>query len=323
MTEFQYKDTYQPNDWKGKLKEVLDDFATKSFTNKQKFKVANATNHKRRDTLFLCFNQLREAGYKVQDAYSLKPKHIQYLMSRWEAEKLSASTLTNRLSMLRLFCEYLGKRGMVSSPEDYVQDKSLVKRSYVNKKDKSWKAAEINSREIVNKAMEIDIYTAHQIKLMVGFGLRVKESISLKPFKSDYGDYLLVTEGTKGGRTRLVKIDTAEKLQIVDDCKKLVGALEKNMCDPQRRTVQEIKRLYYVMRLLGITQDQLGVTPHGLRHEYLNDGYEKITGHPSPVRGGIILDKEKDHEARLQTMLEAGHGRTKIGAAYYGSAKKP
>lgn len=313
---------FNPKDWKANLKKVLDEFSLKSFNSKQKYSVSNATNQKRRDIITLSFRQLREFGYKIHDPYSLKPKHIQYLMSRWEDEKLSASTLTNRLSVLRLFTDFLGKRGMVGAPEDYVQDKSLVKRSYVNKKDKSWKAVEIDAKEIVSKAMDVDEYTCHQLKLMFAFGLRVKEAIHLKPFKSDYTDYLLVMDGTKGGRTRLVSIDNDEKRQVVDDCKKLIGSIEMNMCDPTRNTVQEINRHYYVMRLLGITQNQLGVTPHGLRHEYLNDGYEKITGHASPVRGGVIEDKEKDKEARLKMMLEAGHGRTKIGAAYYGSSVK-
>lgn len=75
------------------------------------------------------------------------------------------------------------------------------------------------------------------------------------------------------------------------------------------------------MKKCEITKEQLGITPHGLRHQYLNDKYEEVAGRPSPVRGGIIEDVEKDREARLVTMLEAGHGRTKIGASYYGSAK--
>lgn len=318
---YQYKKTYYAADWKGRLKELVVEFQTRSFTGKQKFKVANATIKKRSDVIFLCFSQIREGGFKLNDPLNVKPKHIVYLVNLWIENKLSASTITNRISIMKLFTEFLGKPGLVLSPDEYVMDKTLVKRTYVNQEDKSWVAKEIDPEEFAKRALEIDQYTGHQILLMMNFGLRVKESICMKPFKSDYGEHLLVMDGTKGGRTRIVPIDTESKRAIVDSCKKLVSKIDKNMCAPERRIEQEMNRLYYVMRLLGITQNQLGITAHGLRHQYLNDRYEEVAGHPSPVRGGTIIDHEKDSHARLVTMLEAGHGRTKIGAAYYGSSK--
>lgn len=318
---YKYKRPYPVTDWKGKLKEIVFDFQTRSFTGKQKFKVSNATAKKRSDVIFLCFSQIREGGFKLNDPLNIKPKHIIYLVNLWLENNLSPSTITNRISIMKLFTEFIDKPGLVLSPEEYVMDKSLVKRTYVNQEDKSWKAKEIDAEEIAQQAMEIDPYSGHQILLMMNFGLRLKEAVCMKPFKSDYGEHLLVMDGTKGGRTRIVPIDSPSKRSIVDSCKKLVSKVDKNMCAPERRIEQEINRIYYVMKLLGITQKQLGVTVHGLRHQYLNDRYEQVAGHESPVRGGTIIDHEKDNHARLVTMLEAGHGRTKIGASYYGSSK--
>lgn len=318
---YKYKRPYPVADWKGKLKEIVFEFQTRRFTGKQKFKVSNATTKKRSGVIFLCFTQIREGGFKLNDPLNIKPKHVIYLVNLWLENNLSPSTITNRISIMKLFTEFIGKPGLVLSPEEYVMDKTLVKRNYVNEDDKSWKAKEIDAEQIAQQAIEIDPYSGHQILLMMNFGLRLKEAVSMKPFKSDYGEHLLVMDGTKGGRTRIVPIDSPSKRFIVDSCKKLVSTIDKNMCAPERRIEQEINRLYYVMKLLGITQNQLGLTAHGLRHQYLNDRYEEVAGHPSPVIGGTIIDHEKDNHARLVTMLEAGHGRVKVGAAYYGSSK--
>ena len=315
-----YKQFYGEKDWKGRLKELTEAFSYRSYNGTHKQKVSHETKHKRKHVLFLAFRELREDGYKISDPLNLKPKHIEHLVDRWVAAELSASTITNRISILNLFTVFIGKPGMVKAPEDYVDDKLIIKRSFVNKEDKSWSAKDVDPVAIAAKASAIDIYTGVHVDLMITFGLRVKEAMSLKPYKSDYGQHLLVMDGTKGGRTRIVHIDTEHKRQLIDKCKQLCGKVEKNMCHPDRSLVQEKNRLYYVMRKCDITKEQLGLTPHGLRHQYLNDRYEEIAGHPSPVRGGEIVDKEKDQEARLMTMLEAGHGRTKIGAAYYGSA---
>lgn len=319
---YTYKANYKTNDWKGRLKEIAEEFSFRSYNGSFKQRVSNETKDKRKHVLFLTFRELHEDGFQLYDPLNVKPKHIEHLVQRWVGAKLSASTITNRISILNLFTIFIGKPGMVKAPEDYVDDKVIVRRSFVNNADKSWSAKDVDPEAIASKASAIDVYTGLHIDLMITFGLRVKESLSLKPFKSDYGQHLLVMDGTKGGRTRIVPIDNEYKRDLVDKCKKVCEKIEKNMCHPDRSLVQEKNRLYYVMRKCGITNDHLGLTPHGLRHQYLNDRYEDIAGHPSPVRGGTIVDKEKDTEARLVTMLEAGHGRTKVGASYYGSSKK-
>lgn len=320
---FVYKKRYQDADWKGRLKEILTSFERVSFNRTYKQKVSHRTIQKRRDVLYLSFSTLRDGGFKINDPLNIKPKHIEYLVSFWVGAELSASTVTNRISILNIFLKFIGKEVMIKSPQDYVDDPATVRRTYVNTEDKSWSAKDLDMPSIITKASDIDVYSSMHLELMLSFGLRVQEAISLQPYKSDHRDNLLVMHGTKGGRTRIVPVDSEMKRNVLDRAKKLCGEINNNMTHPDRTVLQEINRLYYVMKKLELTKAQLGVTPHGLRHQYLNDRYEDIAGHASPVRGGVIVDKEKDDEARLVTMLEAGHGRTKIGASYYGSAKGP
>ena len=54
-----------------------------------------ATQRDRERVLDLVANQLQEAGYRYLAAASLKPKHVEGLMARWQAEGLAVGTITS------------------------------------------------------------------------------------------------------------------------------------------------------------------------------------------------------------------------------------
>ena len=55
-----------------------------------------------------------------------------------------------------------------------------------------------------------------QMALQAIFGLRAREAMQLRPHIADKNTYLALTVGTKGGRDRVVPIDTPEKRALVD-----------------------------------------------------------------------------------------------------------
>ena len=59
------------------------------------------TQADRMRSLSLAARQLREAGFRQMKASSLKGKHVQALLERWQGEGLSSGTIKNRLSHLR------------------------------------------------------------------------------------------------------------------------------------------------------------------------------------------------------------------------------
>jgi site-specific recombinase XerC len=308
--------------WKAALRKELEPFLHVPKGRSEKRTVSDATMRKRSDVLFLAFAQLREGGYKLENPHNLKQKHVEFLMTRWVSEDLSPSTITNRLSIVRIFCEHLGKLYLVQDAESYVDDPSLVKRVKVAQTDKSWDTAGIDTLSLADTIEIIDPHVAAQLRLMFAFGLRIRESVCLKPFESDRETYLLVCRGSKGGRHRFIPIDSELKRSVLDAAKKLVKIPTRNMCRPGKQVHQELNRFYTVMKSFGITGGEAGITPHGLRHQYLQTRYTEITGHEPPVRGGIILDKAKEAEARMSTMIEAGHGRIDVGASYYGAIRR-
>ena len=130
--------------------------------------------------------------------------------------------------------------------------------------------------------------------------------------------YLEVEQGTKGGRLRHVPIDTPEKRAALEEARRLVTVKTGHLGRPGKSLAQNMSRFSYVMGKFGITREMLGVTSHGLRHEYGNDRYEQCSGEPSPVRGGGKIDRKRDKAARLKVVKELGHSREAVGRAYLG-----
>ncbi len=73
-----------------------------------------ATQATRSRMLDLIANQLHELGYKHMQARSLKPKHIEALVSLWKDQRISVGTFKNRLSALRWWANKVGKADIIA-----------------------------------------------------------------------------------------------------------------------------------------------------------------------------------------------------------------
>ena len=176
------------------------------------------------------------------------------------------------------------------------------------------------SAELVAQAKEIDTWVGIQLDLIRVFGLRLKESIMVRPTIADQGAVLRIEEGTKGGRTRNIPIATADQRAVLDAAKHSASRNPKGrLCNPRLTVEQAKRRFFYVVgEKLGVTKAEPGVTVHGLRHEYANDLYERVSGSPSAVRGGSIVDRAADEKARHEVSQNLGHARLSITASYSG-----
>ena len=140
-----------------------------------------------------------------------------------------------------------------------------------------------------------------------------------KPWQCDGGQALLVVDGTKGGRPRIVPLRNQEQRAALDYLKAQVGDRNSSLADPSRTLKQALTRYYVVMRAAGITRKKLGVTSHGLRKQFANLIYFEETGVKSPVQGGPPIDRAEDLAARLRLLEQLVHSRESIGTAYLGA----
>jgi integrase len=266
------------------------------------------TQADRMRSLSLAARQLREAGFRQMKASSLKGKHVQALLDRWQGEGLSSGTIKNRLSHLRWWVEKIGKSGIL--PTDNMQ-LGVAERRYVTNVSKA--------RELGTGLEQItDVHVRMSLQLQAAFGLRREEAIKFQPSYADRGDHIaLKGSWTKGGRERTVPITTTEQRDALHAAHRLAGT---GSLIPANKTYIQQRHVYDGQcKAAGLSH------MHGLRHQYAQSRYETLTGRPPPAAGGPLAtelsptQRIEDRHARQTISRELGHERVQITAIYLGS----
>ena len=265
------------------------------------------TQADRMRSLALAARQLREAGFRQMKASSLKGKHVQALLDRWQEEGLSSGTIKNRLSHLRWWAEKIGKAGIL--PADNTQ-LGVAERRYVTN---------ISKAQELGTGLEqvTDAHVRMSLQLQAAFGLRREEAIKFQPSYADRGDHIaLKGSWTKGGRERTVPIITTEQRDALQAAHHLAGI---GSLIPVNKTYIQQRHVYDGQcKAAGLSH------MHGLRHQYAQSRYETLTGWPAPAAGGppvrTLSDTQRtqDTAARQIISRELGHERLQVTAVYLG-----
>lgn len=305
--------------WKLSLKKILEQH--NSATARGGKAAGYATQAARQETLERGFKELRALGHKLEDVRHFKERHLIALGHAWESKGLSASTIQNRISVFRTFAEWIGKPGMIRGAELYVKNSQNVARHCVAQRDKTWSGQQKSLAEILPILRQQDRHVALQLELQRAFGLRMREAALLKVHPADKGVYLAVNWGTKGGRDRIIPIETADQRDVLQRAKALITHKRHSLIPDGFNFKQWKNHYYYVCHQHGISRKD-GVTSHGLRHERLNEIYQTITGQASPIKNNGNLERSVpstlDQLARQEIAEVAGHCRASIAGAYIG-----
>jgi site-specific recombinase XerC len=269
---------------------------------------SHATQADRERLLALIADQLNELGYRNLQTDSLKPKHIDALLTRWQAEALSTGTIKNRMSALRWWAEKTAKQNILSRKNDA---HGIAKRVHVSNTSK---AKPLDAGKLAQVA---DRYTAMSLRLEAAFGLRREESIKIVPVWANAGDKLRLKDSwTKGGKYREVPISTNEQRALLNEAKQLAGS--GSLIPSELRYRDQLQRFKAQCAKAGIHN------VHGLRHQYAQTRYEQLTGWKCPAAGGPTAkqltpeQKAIDCAARQTISIEMGHHRMQITAIYLG-----
>ena len=308
-----------PADFKGELERLFQDNVNRvhSRTRVTSKPLSVKTQAYRIQKLCRSFVELRENGFALQSPYSLRQKHLQFLVDLWVGKKQSAGTIENKLTYFRALASWINKPNLVQTLADYVdrETHNLV-RSYVALEDKSWEGNGVDAVAKIEEIAKTDPNVAVQLKLQAAFGLRVEESFLLRPGEAVRDDELLsVTRGTKGGRARAVPIEL--KISVLEEAAALSNRHSGSTIPLGYTKTQWKDRFYTVLKKHGVTRGGLGVTSHGLRHQFLQQMYEKLTGVAAPIkRTGERADSEIHKEAMQRVVEAAGHSRATKANAY-------
>ena len=267
-----------------------------------------STQATRSRMLDLIASQLQELGFRRMQKKSLKPKHVDALISHWQDQGISVGTLKNRLSALRWWARKISKPSIIARDNTVY---GIGKRTYVAKESK---AQELDEKKLSKIP---DAHVRLSIRLQAAFGLRREESIKFNLSYAMQGDHIkLKSSWTKGGRARTVPIRNDDQRRLLEEVKNL--AKGGSLIPAQSNYVQQLHRYERQLRNAGLTK------LHGLRHAYAQQRYKELTGWTAPVAGGPTskqLMPEQlalDHEARATVSHELGHARAEISAVYLG-----
>ena len=273
---------------------------------------SHATRANRRRGLSATAGELRQLGFRLPAAQSLKPKHVTALVGHWKAEGITDVTIRNRLGWLRWWAEQINKPGVL--PADNAAFGLAERTPYQGNK------ARRADPETLARINDPRIRAA--LRLEAAFGLRREEALKFRPAVSIRGDRLaLVPSTTKGGRYREIEITHPRQLELLEEVKALAGT---GSLIPPGMTYREcLNRYKHQTRAAGLGN------AHGLRHAWAQFRYRQLTGWRCPAAGGPTTDRmtpemiRTDRKARLQVSAELGHGRIDVADTYLGRAKAP
>jgi integrase len=287
----------------------------------------------RGDELHRAFEQLREDGYKITNVLSLRTNHVVHLVKRWHTEQLAASTINSRLSKIRVFCNVIGKSGMIPDTPRLGLigiDPAAAARKAVATEDKSFQGANVDVEDVFRRAERSDQRFELILRMQDAFGLRKKEAIMFRPYADDKGTHLELRHGTKGGRRRDVPVETAAQRALLDRCKMVMLSNGDSLSGTARTLKQALNWYENLADRIGATGDgEFQRTLHGLRHGYIHDALEK-RGVPVGIkltsdteRAAAIAKTPEERAARRAARLEVaeavGHSRISITPAYAGA----
>lgn len=269
---------------------------------------SHATQADRQRSLSLAAHQLREAGFRQMRATSLKGKHVEVLLQRWQAEGLSTGTLKNRMAHLRWWAEKVGKAGILPADNTKL---GIPERHYVINESKA--------KELGDKLDRItDPHVRMSLRLQAAFGLRREESIKFQPRYADRGDHIAIKGSwAKGGRDRIVPITMPEQRAVLDEVHRLAGS--GSLILAHKTYIQQRHVYDGQCKAAGLSN------MHRLRHRYAQMRYEVLTGWKAPAAGGPdkaqlnSSQRLSDQNARQQISRELGHERLKVTLIYLGA----
>jgi len=268
----------------------------------------HATRRDRAYILDQAADLLHELGFRRLRATGLRRKHVDALVREWKRMGLSTGTVKNRMAVLRWWARRIGRPGVVGTNGEH----GIGNRRYVTNEDKSRRL------ESDRLALVADVHVRMSLRLQEAFGLRREEAIKFTPSYADRGDRVAIKASwAKGGREREIPIWNERQRAVLDAARRLAGG---GAMIAGGRNYAAQRKVY---------ERQTGVAGlermHGLRHAYVQNRYENLTGWKAPAAGGprqrslSAAQRRIDERARRTIAGELGHNRLEVVSQYAGS----
>jgi len=196
---------------------------------------------------------LREKGFDLKSLLGLKPRHIETVVEAWVDGGLAHATIRSRLSVLRWLTRALGKRGLVRAAEAYGLPPEPPRAATSAGADELRAADGRGVEELIAAVAAVNAWAGLVLRLMHAFGLSVTEAILLRPHATDAGAKLVVEEGSRRRRARVVDVRTAAQRAALEAAKAFAKTTTHgNLLPPDFTFEAARRRLYYLCGKAGV-----------------------------------------------------------------------
>lgn len=266
-----------------------------------------STRSQRHRGLQLIARELAGLGYRLPSMRSIKPKHIQALVESWKGAGLSTGTMKNRMAWIRFWAAKARKTSVL--PRDNTELGIAQRRTWNGDRAHTAPAAQL-------AALPAD-WMRLAVRLQMGLGLRLEESLKFRPGTADQGGFVAMQASwCKGGRARTIPLHHARQRDLLQEVHDAAG--DGSLIPAGMTYIQARKALEAATWGVGIRN------MHGHRHWYAQWRYQALAGAPCPAAGGKAYpnmtkaERAADYRARLTVSRELGHNRVSITDAYLG-----
>ena len=273
------------------------------------------TQYDRKHMLMLMGEQLVALGYKQLQPGEIKGRHVQKLLQRWQEEGISAGTQSNRLAVLRWWCEKVGRSSVMAKSNAVY---GIGQRERVSEESKGKRLEEGMLAQVG------DAHVRMSLRMIEAFGLRRKESLLVRVHEADKGEYLaLQASWTKGGLARQIPITMLpEQRDVVEAVKAFVPYRTSSLIPENMTYIRQRHKFDFWVQKIGLGG------AHGLRHSWAQRRYLQLTQFLCPHAGGPLWEdmtdeqRARDTEARSILSREMGHFRAEITQTYIGKKRR-
>lgn len=301
----------------------------------ERFSIPAGTGRKRKaslltrkaylDRLMTLVRTLAEMNMRVHNLDEITPKQVRLFFQKLEADGASSSWLGNLNTTIRRFGIWIGKPELCPVIRKLVVNPESAVRHYTALDPQDWASKGVDVEEVIERVGCNCKVTAMHLRMGHAFGMRASEMVMVKPALLErQPGFISVEDGTKGGRKRMVKIETAYQRAVLTEAIAMAASNSKGrlIAVKGKNLKQAIRYFYYQLEKAGITKKESGVVAHGLRKGYACEVYQRAAGIPAPVMGmGGLVDKTTHVKAELEVAEALGHGRRTASRPYIGNRR--
>jgi Integrase len=233
-------------------------------------KDSNKTSESPIQILVTGFKELRAGGYALTSPWSVREKHIRYLMHLWVDKSGQGPTVVlSKLTHWRNLARKMRKTQLLAIVEDYIKKPGGYGRHDAQQNGTTGDQLYIHVDDAVARLAEQDRWVSVQVELQCAFNLRPADSMLFRPLQFlRLSGQLHIPDGTRGGRPRVITLNERWQYDLLLRAARLSRPTNGVMY-PAPWTLKRWYRHYYaVLRSQGLSRTVLGVTISGLRNAY-------------------------------------------------------